>query len=140
LYAQLEQAETIISYRCKMISLYNELLKPLEDRGFIRLPLLENGSVCNGHMYYIITGSTAERSRLIEYLSNQGIAAVFHYIPLHSSPAGIKHGRVSGSMRVTNDLSGRILRLPLFCQITPEDVEAVVKALTEFYAMISNEG
>lgn len=140
LYAQLEQAETIISYRCKMISLYNELLKPLEDRGFIRLPLLENGSVCNGHMYYVITGSSEERSLLIEHLSSRGIRAVFHYIPLHSSLAGMKYGRASGSMSTTNDLSDRILRLPMFYEMTAEEVELVARSMTKFYMGIINKG
>ncbi len=140
LYAQLEHAETMINYRCKIISLYNELLKPLEVSGFIRLPVLENESVGSGHMYYIITGSMQERSLLIKHLSSKGIGAVFHYVPLHSSLGGIKFGRTSGNMTVTNDISDRILRLPLFYQITPEDVETVVKALTEFYAIIDNKG
>jgi len=133
LYAQLEHAETIIKYRSRIISLYNELLKPLEDSGFIRLPLIKNGRECNGHMYYIITGSKQERSSLMEHLSSRGISAVFHYVPLHSAPAGLKYGRTSGFMKVTSDISDRILRLPLYYGITDSEVESVVCSLGVFY-------
>ena len=133
LYSQLEHAHIIINSRRKMIHLYNELLKPLQDEGFIRLPLIENGSVCNGHMYYIVTRSQQERSSLIEFLADQGVSAVFHYVPLHSSPAGMRFGKTPGLMSVTDEISERLLRLPLFYGITQEQTVKVADELTRFY-------
>ncbi|MBF0225756.1 MAG: dTDP-4-amino-4,6-dideoxygalactose transaminase [Desulfobacterales bacterium] len=133
LYGQLEQSEKIISARCNVFSLYYDMLKPLEDRGFIRLPFIENMCICNGHIFYIITSSLEERTSLIKYLKDREIITVFHYVPLHSSPAGKKYGRVNGSMDNTNDLSERVLRLPMYYEMTKEDVEIVVKAINDFY-------
>ena len=94
LYAQLEQAERVIATRCRTFNLYYDLLQPLEDKGLIRLPLVPEDCVCNGHLSYIIVRSLEERTRLIEFLREKGIWTVFHYVPLHSSPAGLKYGRV----------------------------------------------
>jgi dTDP-4-amino-4,6-dideoxygalactose transaminase len=132
--AQLECAHTIVENRRNLAGLYYRSLKHLEDSGFVRLPEnLSNGSTSNGHMFYILTCSSAERSRLIEFLARRGISALFHYIPLHSSPAGQKYGRMAGPMTVTNDISERILRLPLYHEMGPKDVEAVSGAIHEFY-------
>ena len=133
LYAQLEHAQRIIETRCKIVQHYNHLLKPLQDKGCIELPLLDRGDACNGHMYFIITRSLEERTRLIEFLREKGISAIFHYIPLHSSPAGMKYGRPSGSMKVTDEVSDRIVRLPLFYEMTFEEVEVVSERLWDFY-------
>ena len=133
LYAQLEYAQRIIAVRCKIVSHYNDLLKPLQDKGCIELPLLNRGDACNGHMYFIITRSLEERSRLIKFLTEKGIEALFHYIPLHSSPGGIKYGRPSGSMKVTDEVSDRIVRLPLFFDMTAQQVKWVAKAITYFF-------
>lgn len=133
LYAQLEHAENIIENRCAIVATYNRLLKPLQEQGVIELPLLNQSEACNGHMYYILTRSFDERSRLIQFLTERSIGAIFHYIPLHSSPAGQKYGRVSGSMKVTDDVSDRILRLPLFYEMTYEEVEVVSEMLWDFY-------
>jgi len=133
LYAQLEHAQRIIETRCKIVSHYNHLLKPLQDKGCIELPLLDRGDACNGHMYFIITRSLEERTRLIEFLREKGISAIFHYIPLHSSPAGMKYGRPSGSMKVTDEVSDRIVRLPLFYEMTFEEVEVVSERLWDFF-------
>jgi len=101
LYAQLEQAEKIIAARRRIFDLYLSLLRPIADDGHIRLPFSnENVGVRNGHIFYIITGSLEERTRLITFLQEENIHAVFHYVPLHSSPAGIKFGRCIGKMKV----------------------------------------
>lgn len=134
LHAQLEEAERIIAARRRIFDLYHELLLPLENRGLIRLPVVESGCTSNGHMFYIITGSPEEREGLIEHLKRNDILSVFHYIPLHSSPAGWRFGRVSGDMRITDDLSGRLLRLPLFFEITDEEVDRVVETVKGFYS------
>lgn len=81
----------------------------------------------------IITRSLEECSELMEYLKSRSIVALFHYIPLHSSSAGIKYGRVSGTMTVTDDISERILRLPMYYELTDDDIEKVVEALEGFY-------
>jgi dTDP-4-amino-4,6-dideoxygalactose transaminase len=133
LYAQLEQAEKIIKARYRIMQCYFELLQPLEERGLIQLPLVGKDSPGNGHIIYIITRSIQERTQLIEHLKAKGILAVFHYVPLHSSPAGMKYGRVSGEMKVTNDLSERVLRLPLYYEMKDEDVETVAGEVKAFY-------
>ncbi len=133
LYAQFEQAEKIIAARARKFFRYCELLLPLEENGCFRLPHVGNDSYGNGHIFYIITRSFEERKRLIAYLKERGISAIFHYIPLHSSPAGIRYGQVSGSMDITNRISERILRLPLYYEMTDEDQDLVVKSLHSFY-------
>ena len=134
LSAQLEEAEQIIAARRRIFDLYHTLLLPLEERGLIRLPVAGDGCRGNGHMFYIITGGTAERQDLIAHLKDNDILSVFHYIPLHSSPAGQRFARVSGEMRFTDDLSGRLLRLPLYHEITDEQVDRVVEAVKSFYS------
>jgi dTDP-4-amino-4,6-dideoxygalactose transaminase len=133
LYAQLEEAEEIIGARCRIFQRYYDLLQPLEEKEFLRLPTLDDKCINNGHIFYIITRSLKERMQLIEYLKTRGILAIFHYIPLHSSPAGMKYGRVSGEMSVTNDYSERILRLPMYYEMSNEDVDQVVEKLMSFY-------
>ncbi len=134
LYAQLEQAEQIIAARRRIFDRYYHALRSLEEEeGLVRLPLVENESVCNGHLFYIIIRSPEERTRLIQHLREQGIMAVFHYVPLHSSPAGMKYGRPAGDMSVTDDISGRLLRLPLYYEMRDEDLDRVVAAVREFY-------
>ena len=133
LYAQLEQAEKIMDARTRIFEQYLRLLRPLEDKGAIRLPSSESGNNANGHIFYIITSSLYERSRLIDYLKQNGIWAVFHYVPLHSSPAGIKYGRTAGTMRVTDDISDRVLRLPIYYEMGEENVERVADSVKSFY-------
>ena len=133
LYAQLEQAEKIMDARTRIFKQYTRLLRPLEEKGAIRLPAAESGNNSNGHIFYIITRSLEERGRLIDYLKQNGIWAVFHYVPLHSSPAGIKYGRTAGTMRVTDDLSDRVLRLPVYYEMREEDVEMVAEHVGRFY-------
>ncbi|MEA3428522.1 MAG: dTDP-4-amino-4,6-dideoxygalactose transaminase [Thermodesulfobacteriota bacterium] len=133
LYAQLEEAEKIIKARNRIFEQYIRLLRPLEEKGAIRLPSAESVNHGNGHIFYIITRSLEERSRLIDYLKQNSIVAVFHYVPLHSSPAGIKYGRTAGTMRVTDDLSDRVLRLPIYYEMREEDVEMVATHISRFY-------
>jgi len=133
LYAQLEEAEKIINARNRIFEQYFRHLSPLEEKGAIRLPASEFGNNGNGHIFYIITRSLEERSRLIDYLKQNSIWSVFHYVPLHSSPAGIKYGRTAGTMRITDDLSDRVLRLPLFYEMREEDVEMVADSVKRFY-------
>jgi dTDP-4-amino-4,6-dideoxygalactose transaminase len=133
LYAQMEQVDKIIEKRKRIFDHYNRMLRPLEEKGIIKLPYIDNECASNGHIFYIITNSLEERSRLITYMKETGVLAVFHYIPLHSSPAGIRYGRSSGDMGVTNNLSERLLRLPLYFEMSEEDVTSVVEGIKIFY-------
>jgi len=134
LYAQLENAERIIAKRCELFNLYHELLKPLEDKKFIRIATSDSEfSRNNGHIFYIIVKDAEERMKLIERLSENNIISVFHYVPLHSSPAGRKYGRTVGDLPNTIQLSERVLRLPLFYEMTEKQVESVAGVLKRFY-------
>ncbi|MBF0525343.1 MAG: dTDP-4-amino-4,6-dideoxygalactose transaminase [Deltaproteobacteria bacterium] len=134
LYAQLEQADKIIKARCRLFSQYDQWLRPLEERGFLRLPVADQDQVCNGHLYYIVTGSPEERTKLTCYLADRGIAGVFHYVPLHSSPAGRRYGRTAGDMSNTDIISRRLLRLPMFYEMTAQDQALVAEAIIKFYS------
>ncbi len=133
LYAQMEQAEQTIEKRCRLFNLYYKQLRTLEDQGIIRLPYIDENCSGNAHIFYIITGSLDERTRLIQSLREAGILTVFHYVPLHSSPAGMHYGRSAGDMRYTNDLSNRLLRLPLYYEMNDEDGEYIVGQIMRFY-------
>jgi len=143
LYAQLEITETIINARRRIFDLYYSLLSDMYRDGTLGLPWVEScpGHPCpsNGHIFYIITASLKERTALIGHLKEKGIHAVFHYIPLHSSPAGKRFGRTSGDLDFTTDLSDRVLRLPLFYEMKDEEVYCVVREIKAFYEK-SNPG
>lgn len=131
LYAQLERAGEITDKRCHICTSYSTQLAPLQRAGQLRCARFDDDS--NGHLYYIVTDSLATRSALIAHLKAEGISPVFHYVPLHSSPAGLKYGRASGSMQVTDDLSERLLRLPLYYEMTDEDVNQISQAVLGFF-------
>jgi dTDP-4-amino-4,6-dideoxygalactose transaminase len=133
LYAQMENAEQIITKRNLIFDLYREGLRPLADAGRIRLPSVMEDCRCNGHLFYILTQSLNERTELINFLVQREIYAVFHYVPLHTSPAGRRFGRIHGSLKVTEAVSDCLLRLPLYYEMTPEDVRRVVSAIEDFY-------
>lgn len=133
LYSQFEMAETIIDKRLRIFNLYCSLLSPLTKQGKIKLPWVNSTDDSNGHIFYVITASLEERTQLIEYLKAQNINAVFHYVPLHSSPAGRKYGRVCGELHTTNNISERLLRLPVFYEMTEEQVGDVSNKIIDFY-------
>lgn len=133
LYAQLEMADEINDIRLARWNRYYELLKPLEEAGKIELPHIPAGCVHNGHMFYIKTTDMKERTALIDFLKKNGIYAVFHYIPLHSAPAGMKFGRFHGEDRHTTKESERLLRLPMFYKLTEEEVDYIAGKVKEFY-------
>lgn len=134
LHAQLEHADQIITSRRNFFKLYYCLLKPLEQENVIRLPYVDQGPwTHNGHMFYIITKNLKERTELMQYLRVNGVYAVFHYVPLHTSPAGKKFGRFVGEMKITNEMSERILRLPLFFEMSDSDVERISNCVIDFY-------
>lgn len=129
LYAQFEEAQTIITTRLKIWEYYHQLLEPLEKAGKLRRPIIPSYCQHNAHMYYILLEDLETRTQLITHLKNQGINAVFHYVPLHSSPAGGYYGKVHGDMKNTNHVSDCLLRLPLFPELTLSQIETVVTAI-----------
>lgn len=131
LYAQLERADEIVAKRRSICSVYATQLAKLEQQQKLCLPLFEKNS--NGHMFYILLDSCVTRSALITYLKAEGIHPVFHYVPLHSSPVGRQRGRVSGNMQVTDELSERLLRLPLYYEMSDEQVTLVACAILAFF-------
>lgn len=133
LYAQLEQCEQINAARCRTSQRYLERLGPLAEQGLLRLPTAQPLCNSNGHLFYIILKSLEVRQALITHLREHNIHAVFHYIPLHSSPAGQRYGRVHGDMQVTDRVSDCLLRLPLYFEMTTEDVDRVSAAIAEFF-------
>ncbi len=133
LYAQLEHPEIINRDRLNSWNKYYEMLTPLAQAGFIELPFIPEGCTHNGHMFYIKTKDLEERAKLIAHLKKSGISAVFHYIPLHSSPAGKKFGRFSGEDKFTTKESERLLRLPMYYSLNKNEIEYVVEKINQFY-------
>lgn len=133
LYAQLELADEITAARLAIWNQYHERLAPLGKAGKITLPYVPEHCVHNGHMFYIKTADLAERTELIDYLKEKGIMAVFHYVPLHSAPAGLKFGRFSGEDRYTTRESERLLRLPLYYGLKAEEVDYIADQVLQFY-------
>lgn len=133
LMAQLDRADEINHARLARWEQYYRLLSPLAAEGRIELPVIPKDCVHNAHMFYIKTRDLEERQALIQALRDQGILAVFHYIPLHSSPAGKKFGRFHGEDRYTTKESERLLRLPMYYSLTEENVNDVVSVIEEFY-------
>lgn len=133
LWAQLEKAEEILNDRMASWNLYNQLLKELEEEGYIRLPEIPEECTHNTHMFYIKTKDLEERQNLISFLKAKGVGAVFHYIPLHSAPAGKKYGEFFGKDIYTTSESERLLRLPLYYKLSNDSIEKIVEAIKEFY-------
>ena len=112
---------------------YYEMLKPLAETGYIELPYVPAECTHNAHMFYIKTKDLQERTGLISYLKERGIGAVFHYIPLHNSPAGKRMGRFHGKDRFTTKESERLLRLPMYYGLTEAEISQVVENIGKFY-------
>jgi dTDP-4-amino-4,6-dideoxygalactose transaminase len=137
LCAQLEHAERMNAKRKTLCAAYRQGLDPLARRGAIALPQSEPPGVKgNSHMFYIYLKELATRKRLIAHLKARGIHSVFHYVPLHSSPAGRRYGRAAGPMTVTDAVSERLLRLPLYYDLTEAEVAGIVVAITDFFGSL----
>ena len=134
LLAQLELAEEINRDRLASWAEYNEMLKPLEQAGIIRLPVIPEECCHNAHMFYIVTNSLEERGRLISFLKDNGIISVFHYVPLHSSRAGMEYGRFHGEDKYTTEISNRLLRLPMYYGLETEQIQLICETIEEFYS------
>ena len=133
LWAQLEMADEINNDRLHSWHEYDAAFKPLESAGKLGLPAIPDGCVHNAHMYYIKCKDLAERTALISFLKERDILAVFHYVPLHSAPAGERFGRFDGEDKYTTVESDRLLRLPMYYGLTAEDRSRVIAAVKEFF-------
>ncbi len=133
LYAQLEKADKINERRVEIWNLYKELLLPLRELGKIDLPIIPKECSHNAHMFYIKVKNIEERTELIKFLHKYDVNAVFHYIPLHTSPAGLKFGIFHGEDIYTTKESERLLRLPMYYELTEEQIRYVISKIKEFY-------
>ena len=133
LWAQLEMAEEINEERLAIWKRYAACLAPLKEKGILELPTIPEDCVHNAHMFYIKVRDIEERTQLIAELKEKGIMAVFHYIPLHSAPAGLKYGRFHGEDVYTTRESERLLRLPMYYGLAPDQVDYICKMIKEFF-------
>jgi dTDP-4-amino-4,6-dideoxygalactose transaminase len=131
LYAQLENIDVITSMRKERHAYYESQLRPLTHKGFFTIPQTPDDQDFNAHIFYIVLPDESTRNRVMKEIRAKGVSAAFHYIPLHSSPQGQKMGNDPDSLPVTKEMSGRMLRLPLFSQITPEEQDYVIATLKD---------
>jgi dTDP-4-amino-4,6-dideoxygalactose transaminase len=132
LLAQLEQSQRITDGRLAAWQRYDEMLAPLEQQGLFRRPFVPPGCGHNGHLYYILLDPEIDRQAVLDELKRNDIGAVFHYIPLHSSPAGIRFGRAHGDLSLTTSLSQRLIRLPMWLGLSEAQQQRVVDVLSVF--------
>lgn len=133
LWGQLNAADKINDDRMASWNFYHDELKELADAGKIELPFIPEGCVHNAHMFYIKCKDLEERTKLISYARENGVQFVFHYVPLHSAPAGLKFGRFNGKDEYTTKESERLMRLPMYYGLLKEAKEQVVKVIKDFY-------
>ncbi|MCI6331129.1 MAG: dTDP-4-amino-4,6-dideoxygalactose transaminase [Lachnospiraceae bacterium] len=135
LWAQLENIDIIQKKRLSVWNRYREGLSELEKKEYIEFGVIPDECTNNAHMFYIKVSDLETRTELISYLKENGIMAVFHYVPLHSAPAGRKFGRFNGEDRYTTKESERLMRLPLFYSITDEEVDFIIEIVKEFFCL-----
>ena len=139
LYAQFEQLDEIDSKRKFVFNYYYKHLKKLEEKGILRLPVISEGCECNAHMFYILLNCEKERNDLMHKLKDNGIHAVFHYLPLHTAPMGLKMGYKMGDLPITEDLSGRLLRLPMYADLSEKELEYIVRKIYRVLSQASKK-
>ena len=135
LWAQMEEADAITNRRLAIWNVYHQWLEPLENNGAVRRPVVPSHCGHNAHMYYLLLPDLTARTEFIRRLKQAGIHTVFHYVPLHSAPAGKRFGRVHGEMNVTNDLSDRLVRLPLWLGLEEQQAEVIRHILASLEAL-----
>ena len=135
LYAELECADIINDNRMASWNAYRERLAPLAEKGLVELPYIPEHCTHNAHMFYMKVEDLQTRTALLKHLVYNGILAVFHYVPLHSSPAGLRFGRFSGEDKYTTSESNRLLRLPMFYGLKPEEIEFICDKVYEFFGV-----
>lgn len=133
LWAQIEQAHEITARRVRAWEYYQRVLEPLEKQGLVRRPIVPGDCDINGHIYYLLLSSGETRDTFLETLNSRGINCVFHYVPLHTSPAGERFGRCHASLTQTEDLSRRLARLPLWAAISENELQLVVTEVYRFF-------
>ena len=133
LYPQLLKMDEINEDRRKSFALYMKLLKPLEDKGCIDLPIVPSECVHNGHMFYVMCHDLKDRENLQAYLRENRIGSAFHYVPLHSAPEGLKEGRMASEDRYTTDTYERLLRLPMYYHLSEEEISQVCGCISAYY-------
>lgn len=133
LWGQLEAADAINEDRLATWHAYYDAFAPLAEAGRVQLPFVPEGCAHNAHMFYLVCDSLAQRTALIDFLKARDIYPAFHYIPLHSSPAGERFGRFHGEDKWTTSISERLVRLPLYYGLAPEDCDRVIAAVRDFY-------
>lgn len=132
LWAQLEEADRITQERLASWQRYHELLEPLATKGILRRPVVPDGCQHNAHMYYVLLAPEIDRQKVLDEFKRHDIWSVFHYVPLHSSPAGKRYGRTDGTLDVTNRQSERLVRLPLWVGLTEQQQDRVIDVLSNF--------
>jgi dTDP-4-amino-4,6-dideoxygalactose transaminase len=140
LWAQLQRAEWLTNERRKIWSRYQEGFAALDDVPEIRRPIVPPGRHHNGHLYYLLMRDRGQRDAVIDALADDGIHAVFHYVPLHSSPGGARYGRAHGDLAITRDVSDRLVRLPMWIGLSPESVDRVARAVLRAVAQTTATG
>jgi len=133
LYAQLENIDLITKRRGEIFEFYAKSLEPLVEKGILRTPGLPDDCTTNFHLFYVILEDEETRNSLMDYLKSRGVLAVFHYVPLHTSPVGLSMGYRQGMLPVTESISSRLLRLPFYYELGQEDQEYVVDCINEFF-------
>ncbi|TFZ03813.1 dTDP-4-amino-4,6-dideoxygalactose transaminase [Ramlibacter humi] len=131
LWAQLQESGSITRARLQAWDRYHAACAPLEAQGLLRRPVVPSHCQHNAHMYYVLLDERIDRSRVLAAMKDAGIYGLFHYVPLHSSPAGRKYGRTAGDLAVTDSIASRLVRLPLWLGLTPEQQETVVQTLRD---------
>jgi dTDP-4-amino-4,6-dideoxygalactose transaminase len=138
LWAQLQRGGDITTRRLELWRRYDEALAPLDAAGLLRRPRIPAGAIHNAHIYHVLLRTPAEREAVRRALNRAGIDAIFHYIPLHSAPAGRRFGRVAGSMAVTDHVAACLLRLPLYIDLPPALQDRVVAVLGDVLAGVAS--
>lgn len=136
LLGQLESAESTTQKRAEIWMRYHEAFADLENRGKIRRPSVPFHCKHNAHMYYILLSSGEQRGGFLDYMNEKGIGAVFHYIPLHSSRAGIKYGRAHGRLKLTDELSERLVRIPLYPSLSTDEADFIIQQVNYYLSYV----
>lgn len=134
LYSQLENIDKINAKRLQIWNEYHRFFEKYEQAGFVKRPFVPQSCTHNAHMYYIVFENLQKRSEFIAHLKANAINPVFHYIPLHSSPAGMKFARTCGDMRATNQISDTLVRMPLFYNLSQSELRRIFECVAEFFA------
>lgn len=133
LWGQLQVADEINNDRLKTWNAYHDAFEPLQKKGLLEIPTIPDGCVHNAHMFYIKCRDLEERTEFIKFMREHEVGCVFHYVPLHSAPAGIKFGCFHGEDKYTTRESDRLVRLPLYYGMSEEDLQAVIKGVNSFF-------